>query len=915
MTTAFLLGLLVLVEGERGEDELTSRQTQESPKSTSSRIPQKHIILPLGDSITSSGLGYKSYRYFLWKSLILRGDTFEFVGTLRDNYSGNPTWPLVNGKEFDRHHEGHWGWRADKILDEMDTWLNSYNEIPTIALVHLGTNDCFNGHTVNSTVDEIAEIVEKLWSYNPDMHILTATLQSVRSQGCLKDLNSEVASMVETLAANGRSIHLVDMTVGFNLDEDTHDGTHPNDQGSEKMASRWLEAMDSVVSFAPSSKTALINEVLFHPDPSSPYFSRRRKFVEICRPDPFSLVGCRLENDDGSFRLDFGEAFENTYAPYYSVKHKSTLTSDFVIWRRRNIVWVRELELKPIDGLAIICNETILDYVEWGRDNVGPTGPLHSAAMDADMWTQGTFNRKDIFIQTGSVNLGGGYVSPGVREGDSIGRDKDSTDTNSKADWSFPGGQNARMPTPSAQNLDFSTSPVINEVLFRPKPNSKRYYRRRIFVEIYRRDTLYSLNHCTIQNHNGSWRFDFDKRFDFVNNHYVSIKHKSTLNRESKLRTTRGILWMRDMPLDEVDDVALFCDGNMIDYVSWGNNGTGINGTLQDSAVANGLWSRKNVHVETEGIRRGASIGRDANSRNTHNVLDWSFPGGIDAHRSTPSARNEPTRENDTLLRLAVDNFNKYFGPDLVIESTELNGTVDDVTATSTEMMKTLALVTAASFEEKPLLVIRDDLTDELVTEKDLERMRVELESGIAVGDTRIIMTLYDMSQDRRVTTLGTMSAGGHSFSGTLLTYTQIPGPFYLPPSNGGRSLQDIQVAENYVSERRVITMYLWESPGFIVDIDYHCRGPVIFPLGCSISLFKGHSPVFGDMKVLSPVMDINQPPSFCKGESNYTWATGFFKTVKIAHGGESAEVKGFVGQSMEGTVEISRWCGVVNRS
>jgi hypothetical protein len=234
------------------------------------------------------------------------------------------------------------------------------------------------------------------------------------------------------------------------------------------------------------------------------------------------------------------------------------------VWQRKRIIWVHDLDLRPIDGVAFICDETIMDYVAWKECGILLDGPLYQAAVDAGAWSQRTI------VETGPVAIGGGYQSPGLQKGECICRDKDSTDTDSVTDWSFPGEKNARALTPSTQNLDHLAPPVINEVLFCPKAKSKRLYQRRIFVEIYRRDTSYSLNGCTIQNHDGSWHYDFGESFDSVDHSYITIK---CMNKEFKLRKSKGILWIRRMPLDNADALALFCDGAMINYVSWSNKG------------------------------------------------------------------------------------------------------------------------------------------------------------------------------------------------------------------------------------------------------------------------------------------------------------------------------------------------------
>ena len=208
------------------------------------------VILPLGDSITSNGFGYFSYRYYLWRLLVLFSENnnyfdFDFVGTLENNYNGNPEWPPVNGQTFDRDHEGHWGWRADQIINELAGWLDSYETVPTIALIHLGTNDCFQGQPASTTLEELEEIAEILWSYNPDMKLFYAKIiPSTRPvQDCLDAVNSGIESLQSKYNNSNSNIVLVDMANGFDPVTDTWDGTHPNNHASEIMAKKWFDAI------------------------------------------------------------------------------------------------------------------------------------------------------------------------------------------------------------------------------------------------------------------------------------------------------------------------------------------------------------------------------------------------------------------------------------------------------------------------------------------------------------------------------------------------------------------------------------------------------------------------------------------------------------------------------------------------
>jgi hypothetical protein len=104
----------------------------------------------------------------------------------------------------------------------------------------------------------------------------------------------------------------------------------------------------------------------------------------------------------------------------------------------------------------------------------------------------------------------------------------------------------------------------------------------------------------------------------------------------------RAIIWF-DYPNKlnpEKDVIALFCAGHLSDYVAWSETGKGYNDKLHSTAVRTRNW--RSEYVVTEGIQKGASIGRDANSKDTNGAVDWMFPGGADVHGVTISARNEP---------------------------------------------------------------------------------------------------------------------------------------------------------------------------------------------------------------------------------------------------------------------------------
>lgn len=213
---------------------------------------QPVTIMPLGNSITQANNTHVSYRYPLWKKLIDDNLDFDYVGSLVNNKNGNPVWPDYKGHVFDQNHEGHWGWRADQILyghpsvpgeHYLSFWLQSYT--PEIALIHLGSNDIIQGQTVESTIQELKEVIITLRNDNPDIIILLAQLipTTLPANTSISDLNAQIPAIAINIANPAPPIYIVDQNTGFDAVTDTYDGIHPNEIGEEKMAQKWRNAI------------------------------------------------------------------------------------------------------------------------------------------------------------------------------------------------------------------------------------------------------------------------------------------------------------------------------------------------------------------------------------------------------------------------------------------------------------------------------------------------------------------------------------------------------------------------------------------------------------------------------------------------------------------------------------------------
>lgn len=207
-------------------------------------------IVAIGNSITQASAITQSFRYPLWKKLVEGGYNFDFVGSQSSNEGGNPTWPNYLGKQFDQDHEGHWGWRADQIAQQLPQWLSLYDA--DIALIHIGSNDLIQGQSVSSSLNDIRQIIAELRQNNPGITVLLANLIPADTRHPLIDgtiiqsyhsLNNGIQNLAIELNQPGSAVVLVDQAGAFDPVTQTVDGIHPNTSGEETMAQRWFDAI------------------------------------------------------------------------------------------------------------------------------------------------------------------------------------------------------------------------------------------------------------------------------------------------------------------------------------------------------------------------------------------------------------------------------------------------------------------------------------------------------------------------------------------------------------------------------------------------------------------------------------------------------------------------------------------------
>jgi lysophospholipase L1-like esterase len=204
-------------------------------------------IMPLGDSITRGVVNLtptdndSGYRVDLQRLLTAASVDFDFVGRL-----SHP----VSGATFDANHEGHNGQRADQVLGQINTILNT--NVPDVVLLHVGTNDVSNGDANSGTILEISQIVDAIKNKNANTNIILASLVPRADETAKDDNTSALNTLIEDLVQSKRGAGVNIWYAGINEIFKANanwateyftvtDGVHPNDAGYGIMAQVFLD--------------------------------------------------------------------------------------------------------------------------------------------------------------------------------------------------------------------------------------------------------------------------------------------------------------------------------------------------------------------------------------------------------------------------------------------------------------------------------------------------------------------------------------------------------------------------------------------------------------------------------------------------------------------------------------------------
>lgn len=199
-------------------------------------------IMPLGASLTEASVGHAGYRFFLWNQLKLAGySDVDFVGGRSGVSGGSPLY-----SNFDQDHEGHSGFRADEIAENVAAWATA--NPPDVVLLHAGTNDILQNQSVESTADDLRAVIDNLRTVVPGVTvIISQVIPGITYPDQYPLLNELIAVLASEKSTEASRVIAVDQYSGIDPANDLYDGVHPNESGERKVAGQFFTALQNIL--------------------------------------------------------------------------------------------------------------------------------------------------------------------------------------------------------------------------------------------------------------------------------------------------------------------------------------------------------------------------------------------------------------------------------------------------------------------------------------------------------------------------------------------------------------------------------------------------------------------------------------------------------------------------------------------
>lgn len=210
-------------------------------------------IMPMGDSITRGEdptverSVQNGYRDDLGELLQRAQIAFDYVGSQN------------NGEGFDTNHEGHGGWRIDRLISNVNRWLDT--DMPEIVLLKIGTNDMgFSSISVEDATARLSTLITTITTRLPSTQVIVSSIAAVNPANFtnsnivpgfetrVAQFNGMIPDLVDDLIATGKNVSFADVFSAMAPTEHlSSDGFHPNESGYEVIADVLSTAVQTIL--------------------------------------------------------------------------------------------------------------------------------------------------------------------------------------------------------------------------------------------------------------------------------------------------------------------------------------------------------------------------------------------------------------------------------------------------------------------------------------------------------------------------------------------------------------------------------------------------------------------------------------------------------------------------------------------
>lgn len=142
-------------------------------------------------------------------------------------------------------NDGWRGFRIDQLVNKAR--MSVPRCMPDLVTLNAGSNDCRQDYEIDAAGERMETLLRCVWDAAPEATVLLSTLivnadEAVEAR--VRRVNEQFVDVARRAEGDGKRCVLVDMHCARGPRvEELVDGSHPNDEGYDKMARIWYDAI------------------------------------------------------------------------------------------------------------------------------------------------------------------------------------------------------------------------------------------------------------------------------------------------------------------------------------------------------------------------------------------------------------------------------------------------------------------------------------------------------------------------------------------------------------------------------------------------------------------------------------------------------------------------------------------------